>query len=157
MTKIHVGIARKIGQPHFGSVGAECHLEIEIDGSLLRSPDESLPHRIQEAFNVCRREVDRELRSGTAIESNATSANVALPTRSHSPANGIAAHPPLPNQRARPATDAQIRAIHAIASKANVRLASEIAEQFGVDSPRSLTLRQASDFIEKLKCLLPAS
>ncbi len=53
--------------------------------------------------------------------------------------------------RARPATDAQIRAIHAIASKANVVLASELDTEFGVASPQSLTLQQASEMIEKLK------
>ncbi len=53
--------------------------------------------------------------------------------------------------RTREATDAQVRAIHAIASKANVSLASHLDSEFGVASPKQLTLRQASDLIEALK------
>ncbi|WP_231617909.1 hypothetical protein [Novipirellula aureliae] len=56
--------------------------------------------------------------------------------------------------RIREATEAQIRAIHAIASKANVHLASQLETDFAVSTPKQLTLRQASDLIEKLKSRL---
>ncbi len=154
MTKIHVGIARKIGQPNFGSVGAECRLEIEIDSNLLRSPDETLPRRIQEAFNVCRREVDRELQSAPTIDAVTTKAP--RPINGHVDEPRIGKRPAQMAQRARPATEAQIRAIHAIASKAKVQLASQLDENFGVGTPNKLTLRQASELIEKLKAQLIA-
>jgi len=157
MNKIHVGITRKVGQPNYGSVGAECHLEIEIDSNPLRSPDENLPYRIQEAFNLCRQEVDRELSSVPAIDAPSQPVRVA-PVNDSSTYNGNAndSRPVTQPQKGRPATDAQVRAIHAIASKANVRLASQLSDSFGVGSPQQLSIRQASDLIEKLKAQLPA-
>ena len=29
--KLNVGVSRKVGLPAFGSVGASCHLELEVD------------------------------------------------------------------------------------------------------------------------------
>lgn len=153
MTKIHVGITRKSGQPNYGSFGAECHLEIETD---LRAPDETLPQRIREAFNVCRQEVDRELKSGSTIEGHAHQPTVPMPPISHADEHRTAKRSPQRSQRVRPASDAQVRAIHAIAAKANVGLASQLSDDFGVGTPQQLTLRQASDLIKNLKSKLPA-
>ena len=35
--KISVGLQKKVGQPNFGSLGASCHVEFEIDPSLVES------------------------------------------------------------------------------------------------------------------------
>jgi len=49
-----------------------------------------------------------------------------------------------------------VRAFRTIASKANIHLASQLTDDFGVGVPQQLTIRQASDLIEKLKGQLPA-
>jgi len=51
----------------------------------------------------------------------------------------------------RAATEAQVRAIRAIASKARISLASELEQSFGVQSPNQLTVAQASQLIDSLK------
>lgn len=107
---------------------------------------DTLTERIRRTFELCRREVEHELSltassGGHNVFSLRGTTNVA--TTAKPSRNG--------HSRPRPATEAQIRAIHAIASKANVKLASELDTHFGVDTPQSLTIRQASELIEKLK------
>jgi hypothetical protein len=156
MTKIHVGIVRKVGQANYGSIGAECRLEIDTDSTLLGSPDETLPFRIQHAFDICRQEVDRELQSASPIEAEVGQTKARLPSNGHVAEHRIEKRPTQSVHRVRPATDAQVRAIHAIASKAKVQLASQLHDEFGVASPSQLTIRQASDLIESLKSRLPS-
>ncbi|WP_404308201.1 hypothetical protein [Neorhodopirellula lusitana] len=151
-TKLSVGVTRKVGRPNFGSACATCQLEIEIDHTLMNDHADPFTERIRRTFDLCRQEVDRELlqhADGPSSRREAINGNVR--TR-----NGTSQPQPQAS-RVRPATDAQIRAIHAIASKANVRLASELDAEFGVASPQNLTLRQASDLIEKLKGQITAS
>ena len=33
--KLNVGVSRKLGLPNYGSVGASCNLELELDATLL--------------------------------------------------------------------------------------------------------------------------
>ncbi|MCR9207640.1 MAG: hypothetical protein NXI28_05380 [bacterium] len=143
-TRMTVSLTRHDGQAGGGNTAATCQMEIDVDDGVV-ADDRMLSDRVHQAFTVCRREVERELASGT--QSNAGD----LRSRGHSvngshssPTNGRTGSDP------RPATEAQVRAIHAIASKTNTRLASHL-ENYGVPSPQRLTLRQASELIGKLK------
>ncbi len=149
-TRLSVGISRKIGQPNFGSACATCQLEIEIDNTLMNDHSDTLTERIRRTFELCRREVEHELSLTTS-----NGADTGNTIRAHVHGRVATSHPAAGHSRARPATDAQIRAIHAIASKANISLASELDVEFGVSSPQSLTIAQASELIEKLKGQLP--
>jgi hypothetical protein len=57
---LNVGLTRKIGLPNYGSVGATCAAQLELE-PLVFYDMETLQRRIQEAFYVCRRAVDEEL------------------------------------------------------------------------------------------------
>lgn len=61
--KLSVGLCRKIGLPDYGSVGASCSLEIELDPSLLASDPQALRQRIQHAYSVCQAAIDEQLAS----------------------------------------------------------------------------------------------
>ncbi|TWU37946.1 hypothetical protein Q31b_47350 [Novipirellula aureliae] len=150
-TRITVGVRRKHGQPNFGSHGADCHIDFEIGGDPLAEPDGQLTGRIREAFHLCRQEVERELAVETTKASEQPSRD---PPQASQRTNGQAPAGGNGQSRIREATEAQIRAIHAIASKANVHLASQLETDFDVSTPKQLTLRQASDLIEKLKSRL---
>src|SRR5689334_16844631 len=59
--KLTVGLAKKIGQPDYGSLGASCSLEIELESSLIQSAPDTLQRHVQNAFVACRQAVQDEL------------------------------------------------------------------------------------------------
>ncbi|HBJ34504.1 MAG TPA: hypothetical protein DDZ51_07015, partial [Planctomycetaceae bacterium] len=58
---------------------------------------------------------------------------------------------PAGQAQRRAATAAQIKALHTIASRAGLTLASELQQQCGVSNPQQLTIQQASRMIDHLK------
>lgn len=152
--KINVGLSRKIGQPNFGSLGASCHLDLELDAQMLREQPQWAQVKIREAFTLCRQSIDAEL---------AQSDQPDLQPLHPAPAITGPSHWQPPEQQAvssrgsggpRPATPAQVKAIHTIAGKTGVTLASELSRRFGVAHPQQLSLRQASEMIDYLKASL---
>ena len=138
--KITVGLQQKVGQPNYGSLGATCYIELTL------SADEAgqatvLTDRIRQAFACCRARINEELPTPSTERPAAT------------PAPATAAQPSIPTSgnRVRGASEAQVRALHAIAAKHGIVLASELEAQFGVTTPADLTIRQASQMIDALK------
>ena len=142
MTKLNVGLSKKIGLPDYGSKGATCSVEIELDHAELADPNR-FHANVQELFRSCRRAVEQEL------------------SRDHepvTPSNGNGRqYQPAParngSRRAngRPATHAQLRAIHAIVDRQRIDLTGELRRQFGVDRPEDLGIGEASQFIDTIK------
>ena len=58
--KIHVGYCQKIGLPNYGSEGAHCDLEIEVDAAVFNDP-EVFRQRLHEVYATCRNAVEMEL------------------------------------------------------------------------------------------------
>ena len=59
--KLNVGLAKKIGQPDYGSLGASCSVEVELESSLLHSDVDGFQQRVRQAFTACRQAVQDEL------------------------------------------------------------------------------------------------
>jgi hypothetical protein len=59
--KLNVGLSKKIGQPNYGSLGVSCHVEVELDQSLLFSDLDGFHERVKGAFIACRQAVTDEL------------------------------------------------------------------------------------------------
>ena len=59
--KLNVGLSKKIGQPDFGSLGASCHVEVELESSLLQTDLDAFQERAQRAFAACCQAVNDEL------------------------------------------------------------------------------------------------
>jgi hypothetical protein len=138
--RLNVGLQRKIGQPNYGSLGASCHLEMELDGCLLDRDPGSLQDHIVEAFAACREAVHDELMRQVA-------ANVlpALASDSgHAPNGNGKRLPPV-----RMATLAQVRALNAIADRRDWDLPAELLGRFGVARPEELTRVEASQCIQQ--------
>lgn len=151
--KITVGLSRKIGQPHFGSLGASCQLDLELDPQTLRGQPQWAEMKIREAFTLCRQSIDAELAQHAQPDLQTHHSSPALNGPSHwaqEPSTGSSHNSSGP----RPATPAQVKAIHTIASKTGVTLASELSRRFGVAHPQQLSLRQASEMIDYLKASL---
>ncbi len=59
--KLNVGLSRKLGRPQYSSVGAQCHMEVELPGSLLEDDLDGLHRHIRGVYTACRQAVQDEL------------------------------------------------------------------------------------------------
>src|SRR3954468_2144283 len=59
--KLNVGVSRKVGLPDYGSVGASCNLELELDSGLLEHDLDGFHARIRGAYVAAHQAVHDEL------------------------------------------------------------------------------------------------
>ncbi len=135
--KLSVGVSRKVGQPAFGSIGAACGVELELESGLLRDAPDDFHARVQSVYAACARAVDAGL-SRFAAPPTPT-----ITRAGHAEANR-APGPPV-----RPATPRQLRALGAIARSRGIE-ADELLEEHGLDSG-SVSSAAASRLISGLR------
>ena len=81
--KLNLGVSKKVGLPDYGSLGASCHVEVELDGSLVFDDLEAFHRRVRQAYVACHQAVADELaRHHQRAEAVPTERN------GHSPSNG---------------------------------------------------------------------
>jgi hypothetical protein len=160
--KLNVGVSRKVGLPDFGSVGATCNVEVELDGSLLKGDLEAFHAQVRHAYAAAHKAVDDELArlqaAGTQAQTNLHAhgaVNGSEPGNGHARGNGVAvlagrtaAEAPRP---AKPATANQVNAIRSVARQKGADLVAILRSEYDVEMPEDLTLRQASALIDWLK------
>ena len=135
---LNVGLSKKIGQPDYGSLGASCNVEIELDANLLATDLEKFRTHVRNAFNACRQAVNDELAGQHGGASNASSAN-----------NGNGRQPQRDNTRH--ATASQARALNSIADRQRIDLVALLKQRFNIQTASDLTISEASDLIDELK------
>ena len=171
MLRLNVGTNRKIGQPDYGSAGASCNLELELDTTLFQDLD-GLQQVVRRAYAACNQAVNDELarlthhsqhhevsqpgispepvveiRTSPAI--NGARVSTSIPARTITPACTTTTAETHPSPR--PATTSQVRAIRAICSRRKIDLVGLLREKFGIQTADELGIRQASDLIDELK------
>jgi hypothetical protein len=134
--KLSVGVSRKVGRPGYGSLGAACGVEVELDQALLRDDPAEFDRRARPAYAACARAVDAELARLAAPGPDADQVD-----RPDGRARGL-----LP----RPATPRQLRALAAIARARGETLDDLLAEG-GSAGPAALSAAEASRLIAGLR------
>src|SRR4051794_13460452 len=132
--KLNVGVARKVGLPDYGSVGASCNLELELDSSLLEYDLDGFHARIRGAYVAAHQAVHDELarlqapgkvKTEPAPPAAAVNRSASGDHRARSNSNGNGTMAKVQSDRARtrkPATSNQVKAIVAIARRQNADL-----------------------------------
>ena len=59
--KLSVGLSRKVGLPDYGSLGASCQVEFELDSSLLQRDLAGFQRHVRDAYIACGQAVNDEL------------------------------------------------------------------------------------------------
>ena len=151
--KLNVGVSRKVGLPDYGSVGASCNLEMELDSALLERDLDGFHARVRDAFVAARQAVQDELaRVQAPVELAQPASAPRAPTSGGSNGNGHASAGPTERSRAQKrATDKQVKAILAIARQQHADLDGLLQQDYGVHRPEDLSLKQASELIDMLK------
>jgi hypothetical protein len=135
---INVGLSRKMGEPNYGSRGANANFEVEVEASLVDQP-EQLMERIRYLFGLAREAIEVELNGHGGQAMNGQVAQGLDGSR--------------PSNLERLATASQIGAIHAIANRHGIELVRELRDRFSVETPAELSITAASQLIDSLKSL----
>lgn len=149
--KVSVGLSKKVGLPDYGSLGASCNVELELEGSMLQSDVEKFQQHVRRAYQACAQAVNEELHRSnchTTTNNNGSSPSNGQGTNG---ANGNG-HPKTngTGNGQRQATQSQIKAIYGIAR--NQRLdVGQLMSQYGAKKPEDLDIKTASKVIESLK------
>lgn len=146
--KLSVGLQKKVGLPDYGSLGASCYVEFEIDHSLLDSNLEGFHQKVSGAFAACQQAVNEQL----ALQQ---SERVSVSDNRRT-SDGPAVNPAVNPEPRRPgepgtATSNQVRAIFAIARRQQVDALSLVRERFGIADVEGLSRRDASTLIDELQ------
>ncbi len=72
--KLNVGLSKKVGLPDYGSLGASCHLEVELDSSLLSTDLEKFQANVRRAYVACAQAGNDEVARHQAGDASAESA-----------------------------------------------------------------------------------
>ena len=154
--KLNVGLNKKIGQPDYGSLGASCSVEIELDSHVMARNPALLRQQAQQAFAACSQAVEGELArqrspNGQAGVSHAPGQNGFA--NGHSNGHTTNGHHQNGHRKTngRQATASQVKAIVAIAGRQRLDLARELQTRFHVDRPENLSISDASQLIDALK------
>jgi hypothetical protein len=75
--KVNLGLSKKLGLANFGSVGATCNLELEMDQSLLQSDPEGFQQRVRRIYAIAAQAVSDELARQAGAQPAGTAGNPA--------------------------------------------------------------------------------
>jgi hypothetical protein len=149
--KLNIGLSRKMGEANYGSRGASVNVELEVDSTLIDDPNR-FHERVRRAFGLVRTALAEELTGGMATEAHIAPGSP--PQNGNGNGNGVrngSGNGQAKNGGNRPATQSQVKALHAIARNRRVDLSQFLNERFRIERPEDLSLREASQAIDALK------
>ena len=143
--KLSVGLQKKLGLPGYSSIGASCHVEFEVETSLMESNLEGFHKKVHSAYTACHQAINEQL-----ARYQSTPPNHNDPSRPQ--LNGQTnPNPQQVRQESSRATRNQIRSIFAIARNQGLDPLQIVRTRFNLDLAEDLTIREASSLIDELK------
>ena len=156
--KLNVGVSRKVGLPNYGSVGATCNRELELDAALLERDLDGFHTQIRvtnlAAHQAVHDELERlqtladckaEVPACTSGRGSVTNGSAIENRNGHS-----RRYQEAPSRGRKPATPSQVKVILAIARMQNTDL-GRLQQKYEVERPKDLTIPQASELIDRLR------
>ena len=143
--KLSVGLQKKLGLPGYSSIGASCHVEFEVETSLMESNLDGFHQKVHSVYSACQQAINEQL-----ARYQSKSPNFNDPSR---PQLNVQINPNAQQvrQESSRATRNQIRSIFAIARSQGLDPLQIIRTRFNLDLPEDLTIREASSLIDELK------
>ena len=135
--KLTIGLAKKVGLPRYGSLGATCGVELEAPDPG-EDPD-GFRARARAAFRSCTRAVEEELARHRPRGDGAGADDRACPAPDH------------PGGPHLPATGSQVRALRALCRRDGVDLDALVAARTGAADPEGLSRAEAGRLIDELQ------
>ncbi len=153
---LNVGVSRKVGLPDYGSIGASCNVQVEVDAALLDRDLDAFHSRVRDAYVAAHQAVHDELarlQAPVEIPCESPSPPTRPASNGHTNGNGHVDRPTSGRSRPRrPAPENQVRAIRSIASRQRADL-DALLRDYGASRPEDLSIRQASELIDALKAV----
>jgi hypothetical protein len=159
--RINVGLSKKIGLPDYGSLGASCNLEFELDYGLLQNDLEGFRQRVRGAFAACRQAVQDQL----AREQHAAGATPGARTngsangKTTTPYNGVAGNgysSGASGSNGHTASEKQLAYLRQLAKQVpglGVRRLEALAQRMHGKPVAGLTTLDASGLIDTVKAI----
>jgi hypothetical protein len=97
--RLHIEVCKKEGTEHFGSIGATCGVDIELDPAVFNDPAAAAT-RIRGYYSFCERAMNEELARLRTGQPAAGTANGSVAAAAEAP-------PPAPAKRATPVNEAE--------------------------------------------------
>lgn len=147
---LNVGLSKKVGLPHYGSLGVSCNIQVELDSALLQCDLDGFHEKLKRAYAACHQAVNEELhRQQSSALAESGSAAPAKGLHCSATGNGR----PSGQPGVRRATASQVRAIQAIAQRIDLDLGPWLHSRFGQAAAAELSLAEASSAIDQLQDL----
>ena len=160
-TKVILGVCRKIGQPDYGSIGASCNVELELESSLLQRDFNGFHEYVRQAYAACQQAVDDQLDRHQQVNGPATSAHPGRASRASAETQSrpeSQADPSMGNGHngngGRPATEKQLTYIRQLSGQIKglgVRRLDTLADNMFGKPVAGLSSLDASGLIDCLK------
>lgn len=159
--KLNVGLSKKIGLPQYGSLGATCHVEIELDRSLLDGDHDRFQQFVRQSYAACATAVNDELaRQQAGVNVNGSRGRQPGDEMPESlPHPAVAAANPAEGQENRISQKQRnyARQLAGQIQGIGLRRLDQVVERMFVKPLEALTSLEASSLIDTLKAVKAGS